>query len=512
MANIILARQRVTPAELEQAVRHLLHTSKQPILEEPGEEPFPLAAGQFEIELRAKHLLITVWDEHRTLTRRAVDIDGQRTGRLKLSVERFGGKPGSITIYDQARPSNLDLPRHGRRLIFREKLRLMLRRELPGWKLESISSEIDLEHSLSPKFPRAFVRQAKQAWAVIACPPDSSEPDEVLTYGLLWLDHLRRREPQLTIHGLTLFLPRENAAIVAARLRCLNPLVAQYRLLVFSPDFSAQAADPADWGNLSSHLNVCRRPLEETQTTTSGLVRRVLDLEGVEGIEPGNGLLSLRVAGLEFGVFSGGQFDFGIQSKQPVSDHNWNEIEATVKELRRMRGALAADKQNPIYQSQPERWFESQVRKNITKIEPWLHASPIYGQVPAFTAQDRGIIDLLAVDRAGRLTVIELKASADPHLPMQALDYWMRVAHHAASGEFSQLGFFPGKLLTSKAPKLLLIAPALEFHPSTETLLRFFASTIEVERVGVGLEWRNKIQLLFRLSGAQNATSIAELM
>ncbi|MDA2915079.1 hypothetical protein MYX77_14205, partial [Acidobacteriia bacterium AH_259_A11_L15] len=29
--------------------------------------------------------------------------------------------------------------------------------------------------------------------------------------------------------------------------------------------------------------------------------------------------------------------------------------------------------------------------------------------------------------RNGNLVVIELKVSADPHLPLQALDYWMRV-------------------------------------------------------------------------------------
>ena len=510
MANNSVARQRATPAELEQAVRHLLNTSKQPILEEPGEEPFPLTEGQFDIEVKPNHLVLTVWDEVRTLSRRAVDIVDQRAGRLKLAIEKFGGKPGFITLYDQARPSNMELPRHGRRLIFREQLRLMMRRELAGWRLESLSAEMDLEHSLSPKFPRALLRQGKQAWAVIACPPDSLDPDEVLTYGLLWLDYLRRRDRQLVIHGLTLFLPRENAAVVAARLRWLDTTVAQYRLFVFAPDFSAQLADPADWGNISSQLNVCRRPLEETQTATSDLVERILALDGVEGVEPGNGLLSLRVAGLEFGIFAGGQLDFGINGKQPVTNHHWHEIEATVAELCRMRSATADDRQNPIYQRQPERWLEAQVRRHVARLEPWLYSNPIYGQVPTFTARDRGIIDLLAVDRAGRLTVIELKASADPHLPLQALDYWMRVQHHASLGEFSGLGFFPGIVLRAQAPKLLLIAPALEFHPSTETLLRFYASTVEVERIGVGLEWRHRLQVLFRLAGAQSATSFAE--
>ena len=37
------------------------------------------------------------------------------------------------------------------------------------------------------------------------------------------------------------------------------------------------------------------------------------------------------------------------------------------------------------------------------------------------------MLDLLTVDRCGRLLVIELKADEDLHLPLQGLDYWLRV-------------------------------------------------------------------------------------
>ena len=41
-----------------------------------------------------------------------------------------------------------------------------------------------------------------------------------------------------------------------------------------------------------------------------------------------------------------------------------------------------------------------------------------------------GILDLLSVDRDGRLAVIELKADEDLHLALQGLDYWVRVRWH----------------------------------------------------------------------------------
>ena len=96
---------------------------------------------------------------------------------------------------------------------------------------------------------------------------------------------------------------------------------------------------------------------------------------------------------------------------------------------------------------------------------------PIYGQVPAFAGGERGILDLLAVDHTGRLAVVELKASADLHLPLQALDYWIRVKWHLDRGEFAAHGYFPGMLLRPEPPRLLLVSPSLEFHPTTETIL-----------------------------------------
>ena len=57
--------------------------------------------------------------------------------------------------------------------------------------------------------------------------------------------------------------------------------------------------------------------------------------------------------------------------------------------------------------------------------------APVYRQVPAFAASDRGMLDLLAVNRDGRLAVVELKADEDLHMVLQGLDYWIRV-HRAA--------------------------------------------------------------------------------
>lgn len=87
--------------------------------------------------------------------------------------------------------------------------------------------------------------------------------------------------------------------------------------------------------------------------------------------------------------------------------------------------------------------------------------------------------------------VIELKASEDIHLPMQALDYWMRVKWHVDREEFTPNGYFTGISLTKHPPRMLLVAPALSFHPSSEIILGYFSPLIDVERMGVAINWRS---------------------
>ncbi|MCC7234875.1 MAG: hypothetical protein IT163_06195 [Bryobacterales bacterium] len=151
----------------------------------------------------------------------------------------------------------------------------------------------------------------------------------------------------------------------------------------------------------------------------------------------------------------------------------------------------------------PEWWLEQAVRSDPAAIDGRLRQEPVYGQVPVLAGVERGIIDLLACSHQGRLTVIELKAAADPHLPVQALDYWMRVAGHALCGEFGSAGYFPGVTLTAEPPRLILAAPSFEFHPTTESVLGYFDPAIEVERVGLAVEWQKRIRVSFRLQGTR---------
>ncbi len=108
------------------------------------------------------------------------------------------------------------------------------------------------------------------------------------------------------------------------------------------------------------------------------------------------------------------------------------------------------------------------------------------------------MIDLLGVTRRGRLVVIELKASEDIQLPMQAVDYWLRVRRHQRDGDFERCGYFVGVPLDPRPPLVWLVAPALRFHSATETLLKYLSPEIQVTRIGLNEHWRRGLKVMFR--------------
>ena len=135
----------------------------------------------------------------------------------------------------------------------------------------------------------------------------------------------------------------------------------------------------------------------------------------------------------------------------------------------------------------------------------------IYSQVPALSSGDRGMFNLLTLDRNSRLIVIELKADEDLHLPLQALDYWIRVRalnadRQPASGggmpvsAFERAGYFEGTEVSGAEPLLILMAPALRIHPANETVLRYLSPAIEWDLIAVGEHWRKELMVMFRKS------------
>jgi hypothetical protein len=393
--------------------------------------------------------------------------------------------------------------RRGTRLVFREQFRRFLTRQFPGWKIAELSTEANLQESLSPAYPRALVKQGASGWAALACPPEAGAAQGALSFALIWLDHLRRSRTRLAIQGLVLYLPYGYERTTCLRLPFLDPDAVRPAVFVYSKEGYAERLEADDWGNLETRLEPCHVSAPHRPQTLDAWLDRLARLPDVESVPLNDGSISLRVRGLEFARVSSTELRFGLQRQAAATEAHLGEIEALAKELARLRHPEAGDRDNPLYRLQPEAWLESRVRAQVEKLDPGLLPHPVYGQVPAMAGGERGIIDLLAAGRDGRLAVIELKASEDIHFPLQTLDYWIRVKWHLDRGEFAARGYFPGLALRADPPRLLLVAPALDFHPKTETILRCFAPQTEVERIGLGAGWRAELEVMFRLRGAQ---------
>jgi hypothetical protein len=484
--------------EIRAAIEAFVKNARQPALYEAGEDLFPLAADNFSLEMRGSRLTLEAWDRTRNFSRRILSVERASSARIEMVVERFAHREGRLFLVDLGRPAGADAGRRSGRLVFRERFRLFLRRQFPEWNLAELSAEANLACSLSPAFPRAFLRHGQHGWAAIACPPEG-DAAAALSFGLIWLTHLRAREKRVTVEGLAFYVPAGRERAAAPRLLCLDPGTARFELFTYTEEDYVAMAEPRDYGNLDTRLQPCRRPAQGLPAAWE----RIASMPGVERVPKHDGRESWRVRGIEFAELSEGHLSFGLGERRPAGAHHAAEIERLVEELERVRTPDAPDREHRLYRQAPEAWLESQVRADIETVDASLLRVPVYGQTPVIAGGERGIIDLLAVDHAGRLAVVELKASADLHLPLQALDYWIHVKWHLDRGEFTPAGYFPGIELRGEPPRLLLVSPSLEFHSTTEAILSYFPPAIDVERIGLAVEWRKGLRVMFRLAGAE---------
>jgi hypothetical protein len=145
-----------------------------------------------------------------------------------------------------------------------------------------------------------------------------------------------------------------------------------------------------------------------------------------------------------------------------------------------------------------ERWLQSKLVGAIRHVIPSIDIRHIYPQVPSFVGGERNIIDLLSVTEDGRLVVIEIKASPDPDLPFQALDYWIAVERHRKAGDFLPKGYFAGLTLKDEPTLLVLLAPLLEYHKTASRLIAMLPREVPLMEIGINQSWKQEIKVLRR--------------
>ena len=501
----------VTPEALTRTVQDFLSEAAGAVVLENGAVAFDLAQSKYSISGEYNRCVLHLWSAERNAVRRVIDAE-IRNGTLRLAVQRLGqAKPSKLEICRE-RDRRTPTARRASRAAYEQKLRRTLDRHFPDFKVIRLTGGVDLEKSFGPVYARGLIRQGRTAFAVLGVNAQETQAsvDAALTFGILWLDVCRQQQPgNMLVEGLKMFVPSGKSALVRERMANLNRVAAKWALYELNErNDSLVEIDCADRGNIATRLAHAfdeRNALERFEQSTAR-VQQVLPNCEVAVLSPAE--IAFRWRGLEFararlgcvpGSFvSTEEIVFGIGFEEKVLDErNKTAFAALANSLRDVRHPYGP-RNHALWRMHPERWLESLIIGDVSVIDERLDSSFRYSQVPAFSASDRAMIDVLTTTRDGRLAVIELKADEDIHLPLQGIDYWSRVEWHHARGEFSRFGYCEGRQLSNETPMLYLVAPAFHVHPSTDTLLRYISPEIEWEFVGIDERWREDVRVVFR--------------
>jgi len=335
---------------------------------------------------------------------------------------------------------------------------------------------------------------------------------------MLWLNACRESLTNLQVEGLKLLAPAGRSAVVRERMAHLDREAAKWQLYELDErEEGLTQLDTADRGNLATHLLHCCDQAAARRRFAASIEQIAALCPDVEVAVLSAGEIAFRLHGLEFararvapeGFRNRQEIVFGTGAAETtLTAQNTAQFESLLQQLSQVR-RCGGPRDHPCWRMHPERWLESLVRKDVSSVDDRLASAPVYSQVPAFSAADRAMIDLLAATRERRLAVVELKAEEDIHLPLQGVDYWARVNWHHVRGEFTRFGYFPGIELAPGAPLLILVAPALHIHPATDALLRFLAPQVEWTLAAIDEHWRDEVRVVFRKRAKKLTDSFA---
>ncbi|HXH68923.1 MAG TPA: hypothetical protein VNI60_01115 [Pyrinomonadaceae bacterium] len=208
---------------------------------------------------------------------------------------------------------------------------------------------------------------------------------------------------------------------------------------------------------------------------------------------------TLRFSGLPFArvrkLFGEEKTWFGIErGKQILNENSREDFFDLLEDLKIYRHADSPNERHAFFRLAPEAWLEAVLRRNIKLLDANLILSPIYNQFRA--SNDK--IDLLALRRDGRLTIVELKVSPDREMTFQAADYWRKIELQRKKGNLQKARIF-GDFEIADAPTLVyLAAPTLSFHYDFEFLSKTVSPEIEIYRFDLNENWRESLKVLKR--------------
>jgi hypothetical protein len=497
--------ERQERLQLKVRIEQWIEPQADPVLYRQGRRVGRLAEVRFSLDCMIRNLVLNCCIEGRNLRARVLHAAQDHFGAVALQTELAGRT--EIFEIRPALESFVSRPLQETRSRFQKLVESLIGRAFPKARILRSVMASDLEHSLSAKFARLQFRSGGLTWLAIAAGPQESQAtiDTLLSNGLLWRD-LIKQQGLASQPKLLLLAPRDKLLVLKSRLawiqdagRCLELMSMDAEQETFAP------VDLRDCGNLDTQLTRVQTYSHAAGLLTDERVQRVLSLapEHITGSRAANNRVVFRIRGLEFAQLRLGRrsrLSFGLGAPEGLrSEADWSRLKDTVEQIvteQSLRPRPGKSGCGP----KPERWLESLLLADIGAVDPRLDPRFVYPQVPAFLGGDRGMIDILSVTREGRLAILELKVSEDIELPMQGLDYWLRVRWHHSRNEFQTRGYFPGVALSPLPPLLIFVCPQFRYHSSFPLLAGQIDPAVPLIQTGLNENWREGLRVVWRRS------------
>ena len=228
---------------------------------EDGRLMFEMATARYSVTAEHGRCVLHLWSEERNMVRTVVGLDS-RKDTLRIRVRRLGTqRPQSLEVV-RDRDHRTPAARALARTKYLGLLERLLIRYFNEYKIESLRSAMDLEHSFGPAYARGLLVHGQTCWALIAVNAAESQAiiDGILTLGILWLAYCREhRTATRFCQGLRVLVPAGCAGTTRARMAWLNRDLARWELY--------EVQEPSEELEADRH----RRPGQPADALAAGL-------------------------------------------------------------------------------------------------------------------------------------------------------------------------------------------------------------------------------------------------
>lgn len=525
-------------SDAERELREIVSAQPDWFISEDGRAPFEVNNGEFDFSVAHGRLMFSCWTQRGSRVWRVNEWNW--TGdKLQLKVSRrMGAEALTLELVPRASAkaivAGIAAARQARceqlaelvaqtsvcdSLLDHEELfqdsksqrpRLDHRlKSVPLAKIERAVLSPGMRRDQPGRYARIILRLPHERIGVTAtvAQSDVRNVDSLFSSALLWFTRLQASPKRPPINRRLMVV--EHKVLEAARQRhvLLRDALRQ-RIELFEIDDDWTRVEPArPWERKYLwRKRLSRFPPVHDDELSEGVSEIVAAAPHAIDVVRSRHGQTLRYHGLPFArarrVMERDRVWFGIEGsrRRSLDEYHKPDWLKLLHDLQTYRDESCRDRRHWYYRAAGEAWLESILRRDISKLDPGLIVAPLHAQFRTSHGGPTGArpIDLLALRYDGRLAVIELKVSEDREHVFQGVDYWRRVEAHRRRGHISSAKLFGDREISDESPLVYLVAPALRFHPSFQTLAKTIAPDIEIYRFDVNEDWRSGVRVVRR--------------